>query len=150
MHYDPETGFFVWLLPPRKKSADGFAGKQRKDGYRLISVDGDSYLAHRLAWLYVYGVWPALMIDHRNRCRSDNRIENLREADSVLNSLNRGVSACRSTSGVLGVRKAKAKGRFAAQINVRGDWRHLGTFDSVEEAGRVYEAAKRQIEPHIG
>ena len=55
------------------------AGSVHSTGYVRIGIDGRKYTSHRLAWLYVHGVWPSDQIDHINRNRSDNRIANLRE-----------------------------------------------------------------------
>ena len=57
------------------------AGKPVKSNlgkYTDIHIDGYSYKAHRLVWLYVYGKWPEYTIDHVNREKSDNRLCNLR------------------------------------------------------------------------
>ncbi|MGL9722094.1 HNH endonuclease signature motif containing protein [Symbiopectobacterium sp.] len=45
--------------------------------------------AHRLAWIYVYGVEPDGEIDHINGIRSDNRICNFRIVDDKQNARNR-------------------------------------------------------------
>ncbi len=78
------------------------AGYTRKDNYRLISVDGRTYLAHRLIWLLHNGVFPSGEIDHINRNPSDNRIENLREAGRSDNELNKNLGI-RNTSGLRGI-----------------------------------------------
>jgi hypothetical protein len=89
IHYDPATGQFTWL---KIGNTNGFAGKVAgsldQQGYRRISVYSRFYKAHRLAWLYIHGVWPEPEIDHINRIRDDNRIENLRVADRLLNMRN--------------------------------------------------------------
>lgn len=59
------------------------------EGYVRVSFQGRQHRAHRLAWLYVHGEWPAGMIDHINRSSDDNRIANLREATPAENQRNR-------------------------------------------------------------
>ena len=41
-------------------------------------IEGESYLAQRLAWFWVHGTWPRL-IRFQNKDRSDCRISNLAE-----------------------------------------------------------------------
>ena len=43
---------------------------------------------HRAIWVWHYGYFPALTIDHINGNKSDNRIENLREVCQTENNLN--------------------------------------------------------------
>lgn len=53
-------------------------GSLDKDGYLIIKIKGKQYKAHRLVYAYFNGEFPKGEIDHINRCRTDNRIENLR------------------------------------------------------------------------
>lgn len=52
-----------------------------KDGYLIIKVKGKQFKAHRIIWLLNYGDFPKGEIDHINRNKLDNRIENLRESN---------------------------------------------------------------------
>lgn len=94
--------------------------KQNSLGYVQIKISGKLYHAHRLAWLYVYGYMPEKEIDHINRIRDDNRIANLREATSQLNSLNTGIYK-NNTSGSKGIyynKRAKSgRHRFSSMEN---------------------------------
>ena len=60
--YDAETGLFKRFrrLGPKKDIAGHIATK----GHRQIMVDKKLYMAHRLAWLYIYGYFPDTLIDH--------------------------------------------------------------------------------------
>lgn len=60
---------------------DGGCGSYDKDGYLIIKIKGRQIKAHRLAWLLCYGEFSKSEIDHINRIRTDNRIENLRESN---------------------------------------------------------------------
>jgi hypothetical protein len=93
LDYDPETGRFIWRKdhPTAKHiKAGSVAGTKNGRGYWVIGVAGAKYVAHRLAWLYVTGEWPAHLVDHENGDRLDNRFANLREATDSQNNFNRG------------------------------------------------------------
>lgn len=81
LDYDPETGYFRWRRDVGARAWKGqLAGTMARDGYEYIGIDRRRYPAHRLAWLYVHGEWPRGLLRHLNWLRSDNRLENLREA----------------------------------------------------------------------
>ena len=94
LYYDKDTGFFVWKkdifnLNKYKLADQGdVAGCMSNCGYIQISIKSKLYSAHRLAWLYTYGHFPELEIDHINRIRNDNRIENLRDVSHTVNMNN--------------------------------------------------------------
>lgn len=60
-------------------------GSFDKDGYLIFKIKGMPYKAHRLVFAYFNGRFPHGEIDHINRNRSDNRIENLRECTRQQN-----------------------------------------------------------------
>ena len=66
----------------------GSNGSFDKDGYLIIKIKGKQYKAHRLVFAYFNGRFPNREIDHINRNRSDNRIENLRECTRQQNIAN--------------------------------------------------------------
>jgi len=130
-HYDQETGVFT------RRSLGRVAGTKNDSGYLVIFIDGKGYRAHRLAWLYVYGEWPAELIDHKNRIRTDNRIDNLRQANRSENTQN--TVTKRSSSGVRGVSRMGEK--WKAQIAINGKDIYLGLFGTVAEASAAYSSA---------
>ena len=144
VRYEPETGLFYWAI--KRKGGRGvgkIAGATNAAGYTVIRIDGKDYYAHRLAWLFTHGRWPACEIDHRNGVRSDNRISNLREADRSSNMHNLQGARKDSKTGVLGV--SPHAGGYVASIHVRGKKRHLGSFRTIEEAAAVYRNAKAAL-----
>lgn len=124
MSYDPITGVFKRLKYARK---DGIVGWSDKEGYLHIRLEGVLYLGHRLAWLYVYGMWPKSGIDHKNRTPADNWIMNLREADQVHNMFNAGLSKA-NRSGRKGVSWDRSKRRWRVTIQANGKWKQIGRF----------------------
>jgi len=88
LDYDAESGIFRWKVQRRPQSPPGTrAGWHSGKKAQRIELGGKNYLAHRLAWFYVHGVWPD-QIDHINGDRSDNRIANLRAANNSQNQAN--------------------------------------------------------------
>lgn len=111
-------------------------------------IAGKSYKLHRLAWLYMTGGWPMGDIDHLNGVRADNRFANLRDVPRGVNLQNCRQAATHNLSTkVLGVYPAKG-GHFCAALSVNNKKRHLGTFDTIEQASAAYLSAKRQL--HAG
>ena len=86
-------------------------------GYIKTSIDGSSYWNHQIVWLWHNGYFTENELDHINKNKSDNRIENLREVSHVCNIKNRG-KLKNNTSGITGVSFRKARGTWGAQICV--------------------------------
>lgn len=134
LDYDEETGLFTWTNPPGYKTVPGAsAGSETKRGYVCIQIDGIKYKAHRLAWLYSKGYMTENEIDHINRIKNDNRICNLREVSRQCNVVNRGEQK-NNTSGVIGVYRYKATGKWGACITITKSRKHLGFFNSKIDA----------------
>ena len=66
----------------------GKLGTHDKDGYLKVKVKKKSFFVHRIVWLLNNGHFPNGEIDHINRNRTDNRIENLRIADRITQCRN--------------------------------------------------------------
>ena len=65
-------------------------GSMQGNHYLRCGFQGKNYLVHRLIWIYHYGNIPSnLEIDHINRDKLDNRIENLRLVTKSQNQFNR-------------------------------------------------------------
>lgn len=148
LHYDPMTGQFRWYNRPKFSKGrtiefGSLAGHRTAHGYITIRIDGKSYYAHRLAWFYVTGDWPAEEIDHINRIGTDNRFANLRLAARQQNVANR-TRRRDNRSGFKGVYVARS-GRFVAQITVNRRAVHLGTFATAEEAAAKRDEVARSL-----
>ncbi len=136
LRYDPETGVFTWLVQRGGTASVGsVAGSRHRMGYRAITVYDHRCLAHRLAWLYMTGIWPPDQIDHRNRVRDDNRWKNLR---AVTNGQNNQNSKPRGISKYKGVSWGKSNKKWQAQVTLNGEHHHLGYFDTEIAAAAEY------------
>ncbi len=147
--YNPETGLFRHKRNTGRGRIGRIAGLQRDDGYISVSIDGLAYLAHHLAWYYVYGTWPQ-EVDHWDRNRSNNRIKNLRDATRGQNNMNSdGWSQDKRTHKLpRGVyHYPQCPGRYRSQIVVNKKPIHLGCFNSIAEAEQTYKAAAHK---HFG
>ena len=142
LNYDSQTGKFCWCISRGKARAGANAGTVMPNGYVRLGINNKLYLAHRLAWLYVYGEFPESEIDHINGDRADNRISNLRLATSAENSQNMKRYAS-NTSGFPGVYFNKNHNKYYARINYSGMRKHLGFYDTAELAFGAYKEAKR-------
>lgn len=140
--YDPLTGEFRRLVSSSHAKAGDAADCVNARGYIEFNVLGRLHRAHRLAWLYVYGEWPAGDIDHKNRDKTDNRIANLRVVTNRVNSENRSDANSNSSTGLLGVRRRR-NGTFEARIGVGGHLLYLGVHVTAEQAHAAYLSAKR-------
>lgn len=109
-------------------------------GYNLIRVDGTLYRSARLAWFYVHGRWPEPQIDHKNRNRSDDRLENLREANSKIQHDNMGIRSD-NISGFKGVSWDASRKKWVAVARGRGLTKFAGYFDNVEDAAHARDLA---------
>lgn len=99
--------------------------------YAQRNFEGHTYFLHRL----IMGL-PLTGVDHMNGDTMDCRRENLRCADQQLNLRNHTTKATAS-SPFMGV--SRKGGRWAAYIGLggRGNIRHIGYFDTSEEANRA-------------
>lgn len=126
-------GELFWKVRRSGLRNGAVAGSPNSSGYLIIMVDGKRYLAHRLIWLYYHGYMPELDVDHINRNRLDNRVENLREVSRSCNTRNSG-NYMTNKSGVKGVHWAADRGKWMAHIKVFGNDHHLGQYDDFLEA----------------
>lgn len=145
LDYDPATGVFRWKAPQSRRVHVGDqAGVVALNGRRYINLRGGKYLAHHLAWLYVYGVWPSEYVRHRDENHDNNAIANLYEATAAATV--RGTKALSTnSSGFRGVSFDKSKGKWQATITRNYRQMHLGYFETPEAAAAVYQEACQSL-----
>lgn len=143
LDYDPETGIFVWKRANKVRKVGDVAGGKMPGGYARVKIGQRHYLAHRLAWLWVYGKWPEHDIDHIDHNPSNNRIQNLRDVSRRANAQNQIHAQSDGSSGFLGVSYRKDRNKYKASIVVDGKQKCLGHFKVAQDAYAAYVAAKR-------
>lgn len=134
MNYNPETGQFNWIVNKRRVKIGDPCGNP-SHGYIRIRLNNKGYAAHRLAWLYQYGVFPDKQIDHINGIRCDNRIINLRLANNSENQCNVKLPVT-NTTGYKNVHLHRC-GLYVVRIKKDKITYNLGYFKTAEEANEV-------------
>lgn len=141
--FEYTDGALYWRYNRGSNAKAGMrAGRLVRTGYRSIHVSGRRYQEHRLIFLWWHGALPE-QIDHINRDKSDNRIENLRQCTHSTNQVN--TNDRPSASGLRGVRKVEKTGRWMARIRKNGKEIRVGTFSTMEEASAAYRAKMRDL-----
>jgi len=141
--FDYKDGELYWK-EKRSNSIDlskpaGYIDNQR---YRVIRIKGKLYQAHRLVWKYHYGKDPKEFIDHIDGNKSNNNMENLREATRQQNNFNK-ITQKNNKLGIKGV--SKHRNKYAARIIINGKKKHLGMFFTIEEARLAREEAEKKL-----
>lgn len=158
LRYEPEAGRLYWRRRPvemftqcgdpqgkcnnwnsRHANKEAFTASDR--GYRVTFIGSVRLRAHRVIWCMVHGYWPD-HIDHVDQNRSNNKLENLREAGRIENARNIHLSV-RNKSGRIGVSWRKHARKWTAQIRHNGQKIYLGNFSNIEDACRAREEAEK-------
>ena len=111
-------------------------------GYRQVQVNNKIYFSHRVIFFLCHRYFPKL-IDHINRDKNDNRIDNLREANHYINSCNSSIPS-HNTSGHKGVSFYKSRNCWEAYVIKDQVKKSLGYFLTLEEAVVVSNNARKE------
>ena len=142
LSYTASTGIFTWKERPlhhfksvrwqkawNTRFAGLVTGYQDSQGHLQIKVDGIKYAAHRLAFIMMLGECPDY-IDHIDQDKTNNSFNNLRACTPSQNKAN--------VNGKKGVYLTK-NGKWKAQICKDYKIKHIGSFDTEEEALKAYQ-----------
>lgn len=144
--FEYKDGTLFWKVSTNRRiKQDSAAGSTQKDGYVRIKIDGVNYYAHRIVFALHHGYMPEC-VDHIDGNRSNNKIENLREANVTLNNWNKKIRSD-SKSGHKGVWWHKQSGMWEAVCKVNKKQTTVGRFEKIEDA---IEAIKKFREEHHG
>ena len=129
------SGSLYWKVKRPHINIGDKAGYTLTKGYRRIKINGIPYPEHHLVWLYHNGHLPEDQIDHINRIRDDNRIENLRECNNSQNSQNR-------MPEKYGVYFHKKSGKYHVRIRKNGKCVFSEYHDTLNDAEEAYKNFK--------
>jgi hypothetical protein len=110
-----------------------------RSGYRNLNLRTNGKYTTRdvhvlMARAFIPNPYNLPAVDHINRVRNDNRLENLRWVTEAENQYNR--------SNTRGYGFHKASGKFASRIVLNGKKYYLGIYDTEDDAHQAYLAAK--------
>lgn len=157
-NYDEISGHLTWNIGKRRVRRGDRAGTVSTQGYRVVTLNGKSYMEHHLIWVWMMGEWPSSKVDHRDRVRANNKWVNLRPASDTQNQGNRTDNADPQKTSKRGVVKKVVVRRkldplnprqrvtiledtYIARIMYKGQHIHLGTFSSEDLAHEAYKLA---------
>jgi hypothetical protein len=121
----------------------GKAGCVNSAGYLTVGINFKKYLVHRIVWA-MHGKDPVGLIDHINSDKLDNRIENLRAADHVINTRNAKLRRD-STSGIKGVSWRKQDKKWAGQVWHEGRLYRAGYFKDKDECAAAVRSLREKL-----
>lgn len=124
-----------------KWAVSQYTWRQDSNGYWKRSSGKGPKRLHRFVWWLAYGSCPA-QLDHINRDKSDNRLENLRPATPTLQSLN--VERKKKYSEPRHAARGGTQ-RWRVRVGYRGKQINVGTFRSKEEADAAREACVARL-----
>lgn len=165
LRYNPEYGFLIWNERPRyhfksnreqtrfnNRYSNKVSGWITFNGYVMTSIgfkgNQKNYFSHRLVWFIVNKRMPLEFIDHINGNKADNRIINLREADSSINAKNRCENK-NNTSGYNGVSWHKKRKKYQSLICIDKKRIHLGYFENINDAIKARLIAENNFGFHF-
>jgi hypothetical protein len=143
--YEESSGNLI-----RKKSvstntkAGDVVGIKNSHGYLHFRINRKLFFVHRVVWLFHKGSWPTGVIDHINRNKLDNRIENLRDTTIQANNINKDLQRNNKT----GIRNVSWRDRnkvFCASCRRGGKQNYLGEFKNAKDAEQAVIKFRQSI-----
>jgi hypothetical protein len=134
-----------WTKPKQGRRVGGIAGNKNNRGYWQIGFNGKLYYCHRVIYKFHNKInIQDTTIDHWDKDKDNNTIENLRIATSNEQKWNTGIPIT-NTSGIKGVSWSKQKNKWETHITKNGKSYFLGYFDDKYEAERVVKKKRDEL-----
>lgn len=139
--FEYRDGEIYYKVSRSRNKAGSKAGTYRPhdNAYQVI-INGKHYLTHRIVFMMHNGYLPQF-VDHIDRNRSNNKIENLREATLEQNAQNAKIRKD-ATSGVKGVSWSKVDKAWRVRVQANGQRKDFGGFKDLELAELVAMEAR--------
>lgn len=134
--------FYSKVNRTRLRIGEEAGGRCPSTGYYRVKIHNKLYKRARLVFLYHKGYFP-LIVDHINGDITDDRIENIREADANTNQYNAKLRKD-STSKVKGVTWSKSHNKWQVRLGVNGKRKSIGYYEDFELASLVSEEARNK------
>lgn len=146
LYYDESSPSCLrWKTQRGKYPKDQVAGTLGSDNYWAVwlTVDGEVYRQknHRIIqkWFYGLDFESQLVVDHKNRDKTNNNFRNLRVVTSKVNSRNQ----VRQAKGVL--QGIEVRGNKFIQRYRDGDKRPKKSFNTVQQQAQWYDSKIREL-----
>ena len=131
--YDTE-GYLIRIMNVGKCEIGDKVGSINSRGYYNVVLNYTIYSLHRLIWIWHYGNIPKdKVIDHIDRDKTNNKIENLRLATVGENAVNQNVRATNKL-GILGVCYHKRSKQYRATLKKPDGFYLNKGFKNLEDA----------------
>lgn len=134
---------FIYLNDGLYYKSGKRAGYVNPQGYRIIQIQGKNYREHRLVWLFHMGHLPLFDLDHIDRNKENNNINNLRIATKQQNACNKNTQK-NNCIGFRGISWYKKTQKYQAQIQVNYKKIHLGLFSDLQDAIQARKNAEQK------
>jgi len=151
--YESSSGEMIYTKKTAQKTNAGdLVGNFNPQGYLSVQLMGEKFLVHRLVWLWHNGDWPTGEIDHIDRDKSNNRIENLRDVSSQQNAMNRNLSRTTSSGEPHIYINEERKMKFVVQFTRHNELVFFANVRTLREAIMIrdfWQEANRQHEGEV-
>ncbi len=136
-------GEIRWSVRGPRRTLGKIAGSIISSGYRSVWFSGHRIQYHQIIFYSAHGYIPhdGRVVDHIDRNKLNNKVNNLRDLSLCENARNANTSK-NSTSGRTGVHYVKLNKKWSAHIYFDGKRKHLGLFNEFNDAVSAREAAE--------